>query len=92
MSTKYFTGRKGHYIFCDICGQACYDFEATLLKLETGRGGLLVCPKDADIVDFGLIPYTPRTEHPIPWMRGGDQDVTNAASVLNYETTHSLGV
>ena len=92
MSNKYFSGRKGHYIFCDICGQACYAWEATKLKSETGRGGLIVCPNDADNIDFGLIPFVATAEQPVKWTRINHQNVTNGTAVENTETSTQLGV
>ena len=87
MTNKYFSGRKGHYIFCDICGQACYDWEATRLKSETGRPGLLVCPNDVDGIDYGHIPYTVDTEKPVQWSRINHQNVTNGTEPRDVETT-----
>lgn len=92
MSNKYFSGRRGHYIFCDICGQACYTYEAIKLKPETGRGGLLVCPNDVDKIDFGLIPYTLPNERPVKEARTNHTDTSNGSSVIDYETTTDLGV
>ena len=91
MSNKYFSGRKGHYIFCDICGQACYDWEVTKLSTLSGRPGLLVCPRDADVIDHGLIPYTPTTEQPIKWSRINHSNITNGESPLDYDTATNLG-
>jgi len=92
MSNKYFNGRKERYIFCDICGQACYISDAVKLKAETGRGGLMVCPLDADKIDFGLIPYVPTTERAIEWSRVNHQNVTNGTAPLDIENTTGLGV
>lgn len=92
MSNKYFSGRKGHYIFCDICGQACYDWEATKLSALTGRPGLLVCPKDADNIDYGLIPYTPNTEKPVGFARIIHQDTANGTPPVDIENSTELGV
>lgn len=86
MSNKYFSGRKGHYIFCDICGQACYDWQVVRLDANTGRGGLLVCPNDADSIDHGLIPYTPTTERPVRWTRINHQSVINGSEPYDIET------
>ncbi len=91
MSNKYFNGRKGHYIFCDICGQACYDWEVTRLTTQTGRPGLLVCSRDRDTIDYGIIPYNPTTEQPIRWSRINHQNVTNGATPLDIETSTELG-
>lgn len=92
MSRKHFLGNKGHYIFCDICGQACYAKDATKLGVASGRPGLLVCPKDADAIDFGLVPYAPTNEKPIPWARINHTNVANGSSPLDVETATNLGV
>lgn len=60
---NYSKGRLGDYIiFCDICGQPCWHSESVKLKPDTGRGGCIVCPADADPVDYGLVPYKIRPE------------------------------
>ena len=91
MSNKYFSGRKGHYIFCDICGHACYDWEVTRLSTLTGRPGLLVCPNDADKIDHGLVPYNPTTEQPIKMSRINHTNVTNGTPPIDAETSTALG-
>ena len=91
MSNKYFSGRKGQYIYCDICGQACYLFEAKRLNQYTGRPGLMVCPNDADTIDFGLVPYIPTTEKRVPFSRPNHTDVTNGTAPLDPETSSELG-
>ena len=92
MSNKYFAGNKGQYVFCDICGQACYAFEAKRLTTETGRPGLIVCPNDRDAIDPGLIAYTIPAEKAVPWTRINHTDVSNGTAPLDYESTTSLGV
>lgn len=92
MSNKFFSGKKDHYIFCDICGQATYDFEVTKLGTETGRPGLLVCPNDVDDIDYGLIPYTLPNEKSVRWSRINHQDVTNGTEPEDMETSTELGV
>lgn len=87
----YFSGKLGRYIFCDICGQACYVSQTVKLSPKTGRGGLRVCLRDADHIDPGLIPYTITSEKPIPWTRINHTDTTNGAAVINYETSTELG-
>lgn len=91
MSNKYFAGNKGRYVFCDICGQACYAFEANRLTLETGRPGLIVCPNDDDCADPGLIAYTVPAEKPVQWTRINHQNIDNGTAPLNYETSTELG-
>ena len=57
-TNKYSSNNLNDWIIhCDICGKPIYHSEATLLPSETGRGGLLVCSNDADMVDYGLVPY-----------------------------------
>lgn len=90
--SKYFSGKKGQYIYCDICGQPCYAFEAKLLSAETGRGGLLVCPNDRDKIDFGLMDYTIPVERHIPVSRINHQNVTNGSEPIDVETSTELGV
>jgi len=92
VSNKYFAGNKGRYVFCDICGQACYAAEATELKKYTGRGGLIVCPNDIDSVDFGLIPYTIGPEKKVEWTRVINiLDVPDSTPPLDYDNTNELG-
>lgn len=92
MSNKYFSGRLDRYIFCDICGQATYMFEAVKLKQETGRGGLIVCPNDADKIDFGLIPYSIKEERPVKWTRINHTNTSNGTDPVDVETSTELGV
>lgn len=92
MSNKYFSGRRERYIYCDICGQPCYISDVKKLSPETGRGGLMVCPDDADKIDFGLIPYEIKSENPVSWTRIAHQDVANGTAPLDIETATSLGI
>ena len=85
MSNKYFSSRKGQYLFCDICGQATYIFEAVKLDTKTGRGGLIVCPNDVDKIDFGLIPYKVTEEQRVDVVRINHQNVTNGAEPYDTE-------
>jgi hypothetical protein len=89
MSNKYFSSRKGGYIYCDMCGQACYIWEVTKLSADTGRGGLLVCKNDADKLDFGLVPYIVSSESKVPYARPNHTNVDNASEPYDIET---LGV
>ncbi len=91
MSNKKFGGNKGRYIFCDICGQACYAYEAKRLSIETGRPGLIVCPNDADMSDPGLMAYTVPPEKPVEWTRINHTNVDNSSAPINYETSTELG-
>ncbi len=92
MANKYFNGRLGHYIFCDICGQACYDFEVTKLPAMSGRPGLLVCPADVDKIDYGLVPFTLPNERTVRWSRINHQNVTNGSEPEDVESSTELGV
>lgn len=86
MADRFNPGRLGDWVvFCDICGQKCYASEASRLDANTGRGGLIVCPKDIDKIDFGLIPYKVPVERPIPWTRINHTDVSDAAPIYDLE-------
>ena len=73
------------YIYCDICGQRWLASETTELTLYTGRGGLIVCPNDVDKIDYGLVPYKPRTEENVPWTRINHTNTTDSSPKLNQE-------
>lgn len=89
---RFDPGKLGDWVvFCDICGQKCYASEAQFLSTETGRGGLLVCPKDADKIDHGLIPYTVEAEKAVPFTRVNHTNTTDGTSTENLETSTSLG-
>lgn len=92
MSNKYFTGRLDRYIFCDICGQACYVHQAVKLGPHTGRGGLIVCQNDADKIDHGLISYSVAKEQPVKWTRINHQNVENGTEPEDIESSNNLGV
>jgi hypothetical protein len=66
---------KDHVIYCDICGCPTPFADATLLDVYTGRGGLLVCKRDKDDIDYGLVPYKINTE-----------SVIKEASINHYAT------
>jgi hypothetical protein len=86
MSNKYFSSRKGPYIYCEICGQACYTWELTKLSPHTGRGGLLVCKNDADAIDHGLVPYKVAEEQKVPFSRPNHTNLTNGSEPYDVET------
>lgn len=73
------------YVFCDICGQRCFASEATKLSTYTGRGGLIVCPKDVDAIDYGQVPYTPKAEENVPLTRSNHTDTTQGATEYDLE-------
>ncbi len=92
MSNKYFAGNKGSYIFCDICGQACYRWEAIKLTSLSGRPGCIVCPNDADAIDYGSQPFTVEAEQSPAFVRINHTNVDNGATPLDYDTSEDLGV
>lgn len=93
---KYKKSRLGDYIiFCDICGQPCWHSESVKLDKYTGRGGLVVCLKDADPIDYGLVPYKIPAEKPVPIVRVNNfNDSVNIeetfSPITNYETQNPL--
>ncbi len=92
MSDRFSPARRGDWIiFCGICGQKCYASETTQLSNYTGRGGLIVCSKDVDKIDYGLVPYRIPSEKSIPWARPGDTNVSNGVDPINVETSTQLG-
>jgi len=91
MGNKYFAGNKGQYLFCDICGQACYIWEATKLGPETGRGGLIVCRNDADNIDHGLIPYKVTEDKSVSFTRINHTNISNGTAPIDIETATTLG-
>ena len=87
MTDRFNPGRVGDWVvFCDICGQKCYASEATRLPAATGRGGLIVCPKDVDKIDYGLIPYKTPTERNVPWTRINHTNTDNGSPVFDLES------
>lgn len=87
MGDRFNPGRLGDWVvFCDICGQKCYASEATRLSTYTGRGGLIVCPKDVDKIDYGLMPYRIPAEKNTPWTRINHTNVEDGSPVFDYET------
>lgn len=92
MTTKYFSGREGHYVFCDICGQPCYIWETKKLSTYTGRGGLVVCKEDADEIDYGLMPYEVSHERSPDVTRVNHQNTDNGTEPEDIESSTNLGV
>ncbi len=84
-NNKYTAGRLNDFIiFCDICAQPCWYSESIKLGVYTGRGGARVCRKDADAIDYGLVPYKIPAEKPIPEAR-----VNNFNNSTNITETYS---
>lgn len=64
-NNKYSSSRlSDHIVFCHICGQPCWYSESIRLDQYTGRGGLLVCKRDADKIDYSLVPFKVPPERP----------------------------
>lgn len=74
------------YIYCDICGQRHFASETYKLSQYTGRGGLIVCRHDADKVDYGLVPFTPKREQNPAQVRINHTNTDNAAPIVDLET------
>jgi len=86
MADRFNPGRVGDWVvFCDICGQKCYASEATKLSTYTGRGGLIVCSKDVDKIDYGLIPYKLPIERNVPWTRINHTDVADGSPIYDLQ-------
>ncbi len=71
--------------FCDICGQRHKSTKATKLTHYTGRGGLVVCPYDVDKEDAGLIPFTPRKEQNVSYVRTNHTNTTIGSPFVDLE-------
>ena len=79
--------KKGDwYIYCDICGKRSYASRSTKLSGYTGRDGLIVCRHDVDSTDHGLMPFRPRTESNVDFIRLNHTDVPNSSPIFDYET------
>lgn len=72
-------------VYCDICGQRYPASKTVKLASNTGRGGLVVCRHDADNIDFGLIPYTPRKEQSVPFIRSNHTNTTLGSPLVDLE-------
>lgn len=72
-------------IYCDICGKKCLASETVKLPEYTGRGGLIVCLRDADKLDYGLIPFSPRKEQNPRQIRINHTDVRNSSPIFDLE-------
>ncbi len=73
------------YVYCDICGQRSYASKSTKLSTYTGRGGLIVCRHDVDKIDAGLIPFTPRVESNVSFVRTNHTDTTDGSPLVDLE-------
>lgn len=74
------------YVFCDICGNRCLASETKKLSNYSGRGGLIVCKKDYDEIDYGLMPFKPRVEKPISFSRLNHTNRSNDYPVYDLES------
>lgn len=73
------------FIHCDVCGKRCYASETIKLSQYTGKGGLIVCRRDADRIDQGLIPFTPRRETNVTQIRINHTDTTDSSAYFDIE-------
>lgn len=92
---KYTPGRLHDWIvYCDICGNPWWASECITLAPETGRGGCLVCPRDADPIDPGLVPYKIRVEKPLPFTNlnnlADTTNITNSAEPYDLSTNNPM--
>ena len=78
------------YVYCDICGQRTHASRSTKLSTYTGRGGLVVCNHDVDKIDYGLMPFTPRRETNVSFIRPGHTDTSNGSSMVDLESMSYL--
>lgn len=74
------------YVYCDICGQRILASKSTKLSTYTGHGGNIVCQHDVDAIDYGLVPFTPRKEQNISFVRINHTNTDNAAPMVDTET------
>ncbi len=90
--TKRFYHRYGDYYIdgCDICGTRCWASEATKLPVETGKGGLLVCPSCVDAVDYGTVPYKIPAERPVPTVRDAISTYSQTYDPFDADTTNPM--
>lgn len=73
------------YVNCDICGKRIYASKSTKLSTYTGKGGCVVCRNDADCIDYGSVPFTPRKEQNITFVRTNHTNTDNAAPLIDLE-------
>lgn len=86
MTDRFQPGRLGDWVIkCDICGQKCFASESFKLPTNTGRGGLVVCAKDADKVDYGLVPFTTPVEQNVPWTRVNHLDTSTENLIFDLD-------
>lgn len=96
-SNRHNAGTFGdNMVTCDICGFPYRSSQMSELSVETGRGGLIVCPNDKDKIDYGLVPYVIPTERIPDVVRTNNlQDTTNIygkyAPITNYQINNPLG-
>ena len=78
--------RGNWYFYCDICGQRKLSSEANKLSTYTGRGNLIVCNRDADRIDQGLIPYKTPTQERVRQVRINHTNTNSTSPFINTET------
>lgn len=84
-TNKFTSNRLSDWIIhCDICGKPTWYSDSVTLEPETGKGGLLVCPDDRDIIDYGLVPYEIPTESQVTTTRI-DNTIYTSTPTTTYE-------
>lgn len=78
------------YYFCQQCNTRCYASETTKLGTYTGKGGLRVCPKCVDAIDYKFVPYKIPAEKPVPFSRDASQIGNIGAIKQQYPTQDPL--
>lgn len=74
------------FVYCDICGKRTLASKSTKLSTYTGKGNLIVCEHDVDKVDYGLLPFTPRKESNVDFVRINHTDTDNASPLVDLES------
>lgn len=74
------------FVYCDICGQRTYASESTKLSMRTGRGGLIACKHDVDATDYGIIPFAPRRERNVSFLRINHTNTESSSPIVDPES------
>lgn len=77
---------KDWYVYCDICGQRSLASKSSKLSHYTGRDGLLVCRHDVDGTDYGLMPFVPRREQNVDFIRINHTNTDDGSPIVDLES------
>jgi hypothetical protein len=87
---KYTSDRLHDYIImCDTCGGPWWASECKTMSTFTGKGGSINCPRCADPINPGLVPYKIRPERPVSVVRVNNMNSTsptNSEAPFDYST------